>query len=52
MCAFINKKKGTNFLKNMHFGGKNQIFGFLKFLRILLYDIVGAIGFLEAIDID
>ena len=42
-------EKGSNFLKNMHFGVKII---FLKFLRIFWSDLVGAIGFLEAVYMD
>ena len=45
-------KKESNFLKNMHFGVKNQFSGILKFLRIFWSDLVGAIGFLEALGMD
>ena len=46
------KEKKTNFLKNMHFGVKNQFSGILKFLRIFWSDLVGAIGVLEALGMD
>ena len=36
----------------MHFGVKNQLSGILKFLRIFWSDLVGAIGFLEALGMD
>ena len=36
----------------MHFGVKNQFSGILKFLRIFWSDLVGAIGFLEALGYD
>ena len=36
----------------MHFGVKNQFSGILKFLRIFWSDLVGAIGFLEALGMD
>ena len=36
----------------MHFGVKNQFSGILKFLRIFWSDLVGAIGFLGAVDRD
>ena len=42
-------KEQSNFLKNMHFRIKNQFSGILKFLRIFWSDLVGAIGFLEAL---
>ena len=42
----------SNFLKNMHFGVKTQFSGILKFLRIFWSDVVGAIGFLEALGMD
>ena len=42
----------SNFLKNVHFGVKNQFSGILKFLRIFWSDLVGVIGFLEALGID
>ena len=42
-------KEESNFLKSMHFGVKNQFSGILKFLRIFWSDLVGAIGFLEAL---
>ena len=45
-------KEESNFLKNMHFGVKNQLSGILKFLRIFWSDLVGAIGFLEALGMD
>ena len=45
-------KEESNFLKNMHFGVKNQFSGILKFLRIFWSDLVGAIGFLEALGMD
>ena len=45
-------EEGSNFLKNMHFGVKNQFSGILKFLRIFWSDLVGVIGFLEALGID
>ena len=45
-------KEKSIFLKNMHFGVKNQFSGILKFLRIFWSDLVGAIGFLEALGID
>ena len=45
-------KKESNFLKNMHFGVKNQFLGILKFLLIFWSDLVGAIGFLEALGMD
>ena len=45
-------KEESNFLKNMHFGVENQFSGILKFLRIFLPDLVGAIGFLEALGMD
>ena len=45
-------KKESNFLKSMYFGVKNQFSGILKFLRIFWSDLVGAIGFLEALGID
>ena len=45
-------KKESNFLKNMHFGVKNQFSRILKFLRIFWSDLVGVIGFLEALGID
>ena len=45
-------KKESFFLKNMHFGVKHQFSGVLKFLRIFWSDIVGAIGFLEALGMD
>ena len=38
-------EKGSNFLKNLHFGVKNQFSEILKFLRIFWSDLVGAIGF-------
>ena len=44
--------KGSNFLKNMHFGVKNKFSGILNFVRIFWSDIVGAIGFLEALGMD
>ena len=47
----INEKL-INFLKNMHFGVKNQFSGILKFLRILWSDLVGAIDVLEALGMD
>ena len=36
----------------MHFGVKNQFSGILKFLRIFWSNLVGAIGFLEALGMD
>ena len=45
-------KKEPNFPKNMHFGVKNQFSGILKFLPIFWSDLVGAIGFLEALGMD
>ena len=45
-------KKESNFLKNMHFGVKNQFSGILKFLGIFCSDLVGTIGFLEALGMD
>ena len=45
-------KEESNFLKNMHFRVKNQFSGILKFLRIFWSDLVGAIGFLEALGMD
>ena len=45
-------KKGSNVLKNMHFGVKNQFSVIFKFLRIFWSDLVGAIGVLEAVDIN
>ena len=36
----------------MHFGVKNQFSRILKFLRIFWSDLVGAIDFTEAVDID
>ena len=48
----INEKKKSNFLKNMHFGVKNQFSGILLFLRIFRSDLVGVIGFLEAVHMD
>ena len=36
----------------MHFEVKNQFSGILKFLRIFWSDLVGAIGFLEALGMD
>ena len=42
-------KEESNFLKNMHFGVKNQFSGILKFLRIFRSDLVGVIGFFEAL---
>ena len=36
----------------MHFGIKNNFSGILIFLKIFLSDLVGAIGFLEAVDMD
>ena len=36
----------------MHFGVKNQFSGILKFLRIFWSDLVGAIGFLEALGME
>ena len=36
----------------MHFGVINQFSGILKFLRIFWSDLVGAIGFLEALGMD
>ena len=45
-------KEESNLLKNMHFGVKNQFSGILKFLRIFRSDLVGAIGFLEALGMD
>ena len=45
-------KEQSNFLKNMHFGVKNQFSGILKFLRIFWSDLVAAIGFLEALGMD
>ena len=48
-----NEKNRTDFLKNVHFGvKKNQFSGILQFLRIFWSDLVGAIGFLEAVDMD
>ena len=43
-------KEESNFLKNMHFGVKNQFSGILKFLRIFWSDLVGV--FLEALGMD
>ena len=43
-------KKESNFLKNI--GVKNQFSGILKFLRIFWSDLVGAIGFLEALGME
>ena len=45
-------KEESNFLKNMHFGVKNQFSGILKFLRIFWSDLIAAIGFLEALGMD
>ena len=45
-------KKRTDFLKNMHYGVKNRFSGILKFLRIFWSDLVGIIGFLDAVDMD
>ena len=45
-------KEKSNFLKNRHFGVKNQFSGILKFLRNFWSDLVGAIGFLEALGMD
>ena len=45
-------KEESNFLTNMHFGVKNQFSGILQFLRVFWSDLVGAIGFLEALGID
>ena len=45
-------KEESNFLKNMHFGVKNQFSGILKFLQIFWSDLVGAVGFLEALGMD
>ena len=45
-------KKESNFLKNMHFGVKYQFSGILKFLRIFWSDLVGDIGFLDALGMD
>ena len=36
----------------MHFLVKNQFSEILKFLRIVWSDLVGVIGFLEAVDMD
>ena len=36
----------------MHFGVQNQFLGSLNFLRIFWSDLVCAIGFLEALDMD
>ena len=47
----INEKR-YDFLKNVHFGFKNQFSGILMFLRIFCSDLVGVIGFLEAVDMD
>ena len=49
----INGKKRSDFLKNMYFGVKNHFSsGILKFLQIFWSDLVGAIGILEAVDMD
>ena len=49
----LNKcKKRSDFFKNMHFGVKIHFSGILKFLRTFWSDLVGAIGFLEAVDMD
>ena len=48
----FNNEKGSNFLKNMHSGVKNQFSGNLKFLRIFWSGRLGVIGFLEAVDSD
>ena len=45
-------KEEPNFLKNMHFGVKNQFSGILKFLRIFWSGLVDAIGFLKAHGMD
>ena len=45
-------KKISNFLKNMHFGVKKHFSGILKILQICWSDLVGAIGFFEADDMD
>ena len=42
----------SDFLKYMHFGVKIQFSGILNFLRIFGSDLVGAIGFLEAVHMD
>ena len=45
-------KEESNFVKNVHFGVKNQFSGILKFRRIFWSDLVGTIGFLEALGMD
>ena len=45
-------KEESNFLKNMHFWVKNQFSGILTFLQTFWSDLVGAIGFLEALGMD
>ena len=45
-------RKESIYLKNMHFGVKNQFSEILKFLRIFWSDLVGAIGFLDALGMD
>ena len=45
-------KEESNFLKNIHFGVKNQFSGILKNLRTFWSDLVGTIGFLEALGMD
>ena len=41
-----------DFLKNMHFVGKNYFSEILKFFKICWSDLVGAIGFMEAVEMD
>ena len=45
-------RKKSDYLKNMHFGVKKLFSVILKFLQILWSDLVGAIGFLGAVDMD
>ena len=47
----INEKR-ADFLKNIHFGVKNHFSGILKFLQIFWSDLVGAIVFMDAVDVD
>ena len=44
-------KKNSDFLKNMHFWVNNLFSEIQNFLQILWSDLVGAIDFLEAVDV-
>ena len=47
----INERR-IRFSQKYAFWGKTYFLGFLKFLQICRSDLVGAIGFLEAVDMD